>query len=104
MARAQGGECRLGIARDDRAPSLARGKRRDQPALRRFIIDKHEKAWFDIRHLPAFCLTSPCGRTVIRQSGKDGLKPTPKHAALDLVSMPPVAKGGLALDRGSPRG
>jgi hypothetical protein len=50
LARAERGDRGLRIADDDRAPALARGERRDQPALRRLVVDQHQEALFGVRH------------------------------------------------------
>ena len=43
LPRAEGGDGGFGIAHDDGAPALARGERRDQPALRRFVVNQHQQ-------------------------------------------------------------
>ena len=94
----------LGIGGDDRAPAIARGKRGDKPALRRFIIDQHQQALFAFRHCR---FQGPQGSAGgITRLGKDGIKADPgwprpvRNGSYPGYSRHSRLSGGICADRG----
>ena len=73
VARPQHGNRGFGITGHKRAPAFPRGERRNQPALRRLIVNQHDQPVFAIRHdpqkMPHFCALG-----VLREMGKDPIK------------------------------